>query len=576
MNEFLKFSNGEKINIVRENVSTGERTFSGSSELLQQIAEFQRNVLKKDFNAFEINGFKVQPDGSFHFKGGTGYDIISREIFGNKVPVSELFDSFLDVKNKDTEQAKQNFNYRYKVYENDLAKIESLDFKTVDVNTELNADDFINKGEYISKQNDNIIGKVNNDGEKVKFDFPSEKLDTYRFPEVIAELSKKDFSVEINSATEKYSYNKENGIFSIIKDKGDQYSGDTRPILWETREDINNMRISLAGVKNLENFNYIRKGDTVSVELGGKVSENKDFFKEIEKFQLKDENRNIVFENGEYKSEDKFEMYEPIIIKEIYFLNDNETFKKSINNEVEKFKEKYIVSENEETVKVKVDNPEEINDFADAMEMYEDIFLENNVSRNFEVDNMKVAVALAENLWPETYFNDKEGNTLYRDEDDLVFNSEKNLSLGEMFECYKTIDTLQNEDYPYPVMIVSNERTFTEDLALIENEKENFVFTVDKITDEVINEAQKLIKYLDIPTFRIENGDGTKSAVVFKEDFLNKENLENFIKENDIPEKLKSVPEVEMISGDILTEMKNGKLNEGPKKDNTNNKQREI
>lgn len=575
MNEFLKFSNGEKINIVRENVSTGERTFSGSAELLAEIARFQRNVLGKEFNAFEINGFKVQPDGSFHFKGGTGYDVISREIFGSKVPVSELFDSFLDL-NRDTDQVKENFNYRYTVYENDLAKIKSLDFKTVNVNTELNADDFINKGEYIIKQNDNIIGKVNNDGEKVKFDFPSEKLDTYRFPEVIAELSKKDFSIEINSATEKYSYNKENGNLSIIKDKGDQYSGDTRPILWETREDINNMRLSMAEIKNLESLNYIRKGDTVSVELDGKVSEGKDFLKEVKKFQLKDENRNIVFENGEYKSEDKFEMYEPIIIKEIYFLNDNETFKKSIDNEVEKFKEKYIVSENEETIKVKVDNPEEINDFADAMEMYEDIFLENNVSRNFEVDNMKVAVALAENLWPETYFNDKEGNTLYRDEDDLVFNSKKNLSLGEMFECYKTIDALQNEDYPYPVMIVSNEKTFTEDLALIEDEKENFVFTVEKITDEVINEAQKLIKYLDIPTFRIENGDGTKSAVVFKEDFLNKENLENFIKENDIPEKLKSVPEVKIISGDISTEMKNGKLNEGPKRDNSNNKQREI
>lgn len=575
MNEFLKFSNGEKINIVRENVSTGERTFSGSAELLAEIARFQRNVLGKEFNAFEINGFKVQPDGSFHFKGGTGYDVISREIFGSKVPVSELFDSFLDL-NRDTDQVKENFNYRYTVYENDLAKIKSLDFKTVNVNTELNADDFINKGKYIIKQNDNIIGKVNNDGEKVKFDFASEKLDTYRFPEVIAELSKKDFSVEINSATEKYSYNKENGNLSIIKDKGDQYSGDTRPILWETREDINNMRLSMAEIKNLESLNYIRKGDTVSVELDGKVSEGKDFLKEVEKFQLKDENRNIVFENGEYKSEDKFEMYEPIIIKEIYFLNDNETFKKSIDNEVEKFKEKYIVSENEETIKVKVDNQEEINDFADAMEIYEDIFLENNVSRDFEVDDMKVAVALAENLWPETYFNDKEGNRLYRDEDDLVFNSEKNLSLGEMFDCHKAIDNLQNEDYPYPVMIVSNERTFTEDLALIEDEKENFVFTVDKITDEVINEAQKLIKYLDIPTFRIENGDGTKSAVVFKEDFLNKENLENFIKENDIPEKLKSVSEVKIISGDISTEMKNGKLNEGPKKDNSNNKQREI
>lgn len=575
MNEFLKFSNGEKINIVRENVSTGERTFSGSAELLAEIARFQRNVLGKEFNAFEINGFKVQPDGSFHFKGGTGYDVISREIFGSKVPVSELFDSFLDL-NRDTDQVKENFNYRYTVYENDLAKIKSLDFKTVNVNTELNADDFINKGEYIIKQNDNIIGKVNNDGEKVKFDFPSEKLDTYRFPEVITELSKKDFSVEINSATEKYSYNKENGNLSIIKDKGDQYSGDTRPILWETREDINNMRLSMAGIKNLESLNYIRKGDTVSVELDGKVSEGKDFLKEVEKFQLKDENRNIVFENGEYKSEDKFEMYEPIIIKEIYFLNDNETFKKSIDNEVEKFKEKYIVSENEETIKVKVDDQEEINDFADAMEIYEDIFLENNVSRDFEVDNMKVAVALAENLWPETYFNDKEGNRLYRDEDDLVFNSGKNLSLGEMFDCHKAIDNLQNEDYPYPVMIVSNERTFTEDLALIEDEKENFVFTVDKITDEVINEAEKLIKYLDIPTFRIENGDGTKSAVVFKEDFLNKENLENFIKENDIPEKLKSVSEVKIISGDISTEMKNGKLNEGPKKDNSNNKQREI
>ena len=575
MKEFLKFSNGEKINIVRENVSTGERTFSGSAELLAEIARFQRNVLGKEFNAFEINGFKVQPDGSFHFKGGTGYDVISREIFGSKVPVSELFDSFLDL-NRDTDQVKENFNYRYTVYENDLAKIKSLDFKTVNVNTELNADDFINKGEYIIKQNDNIIGKVNNDGEKVKFDFPSEKLDTYRFPEVITELSKKDFSVEINSATEKYSYNKENGNLSIIKDKGDQYSGDTRPILWETREDINNMRLSMAEIKNLESLNYIRKGDTVSVELDGKVSEGKDFLKEVEKFQLKDENRNIVFENGEYKSEDKFEMYEPIIIKEIYFLNDNETFKKSIDNEVEKFKEKYIVSENEETIKVKVDNQEEINDFADAMEIYEDIFLENNVSRDFEVDDMKVAVALAENLWPETYFNDKEGNRLYRDEDDLVFNSEKNLSLGEMFDCHKAIDNLQNEDYPYPVMIVSNERTFTEDLALIEDEKENFVFTVDKITDEVINEAQKLIKYLDIPTFRIENGDGTKSAVVFKEDFLNKENLENFIKENDIPEKLKSVSEVKIISGDISTEMKNGKLNEGPKKDNSNNKQREI
>lgn len=575
MNEFLKFSNGEKINIVRENVSTGERTFSGSAELLAEIARFQRNVLGKEFNAFEINGFKVQPDGSFHFKGGTGYDVISREIFGSKVPVSELFDSFLDL-NRDTDQVKENFNYRYTVYENDLAKIKSLDFKTVNVNTELNADDFINKGEYIIKQNDNIIGKVNNDGEKIKFDFASEKLDTYRFPEVIAELSKKDFSVEINSATEKYSYNKENGNLSIIKDKGDQYSGDTRPVLWETREDINNMRFSMAEIKNLESLNYIRKGDTVSVELDGKVSEGKDFLKEVEKFQLKDENRNIVFENGEYKSEDKFEMYEPIIIKEIYFLNDNETFKKSIDNEVEKFKEKYIVSENEETIKVKVDNQEEINDFADAMEIYEDIFLENNVSRDFEVDDMKVAVALAENLWPETYFNDKEGNRLYRDEDDLVFNSEKNLSLGEMFDCHKAIDNLQNEDYPYPVMIVSNERTFTEDLALIEDEKENFVFTVDKITDEVINEAEKLIKYLDIPTFRIENGDGTKSAVVFKEDFLNKENLENFIKENDIPEKLKSVSEVKIISGDISTEMKNGKLNERPKKNNYNNKQREI
>lgn len=576
MNEFLKFSNGEKINIVRENVSTGERTFSGSSKLLQQIAEFQRNVLKKDFNAFEINGFKVQPDGSFHFKGGTGYDVISREIFGSKVPVSELFDSFLDVKNKDTEQAKQNFNYRYKVYENDLAKIESLDFKTVNVNTELNAADFTDKGEYIIKQNENIIGKVNNDGEKIKFDFPTEKLDSYSFPKIIAELSEKDFSVEINSLTEKYNYNKENGNFSIVKDKGDQYSGDTRPILWETREDINNMRFPVEEIKNLESFNYIRKGDTISVEFDGKVSEGKDFLKEVKKFQLKDENRNIVFENGEYKSEDKFEMYEPIVIKEIYFLNDNEAFKKSIDNEVEKFKQKYIVSENEETIKVKVDNKEEINDFADAMEMYEDIFLENNVSRNFEVDDMKVAVALAENLWPETYFNDKEGNTLYRDEDDLVFNSKKNLSLGEMFECYKAINALQNEDYPYPVMIVSNERTFTEDLALIEDEKQNFVFTVDKISDEVINEAQKLIKYLDIPTFRIENGDGTKSAVVFKEDFLNKETLENFIKENDIPEKLKSVPEVKIVSGNISTEMKNGKLNEGPKKDNSNNKQREI
>jgi hypothetical protein len=576
MNEFLKFSNGEKINIVRENVSTGERTFSGSSELLQQIAEFQRNVLKKDFNAFEINGFEVQPDGSFHFKGGTGYDVVSREIFGSKVPVSELFDSFLDVKSKDTEQAKQNFNYRYKVYENDLAKIESLDFKTVNVNTELNASDFMDKGEYIIKQNENIIGKVNNDGEKIKFDFPTERLDSYSFPKIIAELSEKDFSVEINSITEKYNYNKENGNLSIVKDKGDQYSGDTRPILWETREDINNMRLSMEGIKNLESFNYIRKGDTVSVELGGKVSESKDFFKEVEKFQLKDENRNIVFENREYKSEDKFEMYEPIVIKEIYFLNDNEAFKKSIDNEVEKFKQKYIVSENEETIKVKVDNQEEINDFADAMEMYEDIFLENNISRNFEVDNMKVAVALAENLWPETYFNDKEGNTLYRDEDDLVFNSGKNLSLGEMFECYKAIDALQNEDYPYPVMIVSNERTFTEDLALIEDEKQNFVFTVDKIADEVINEAQKLIKYLDIPTFRIENGDGTKSAVVFKEDFLNKENLENFIKENDIHKKLKSIPEVKIVSGNISTEMKNGKLNEDPKRDNSNNKQREI
>lgn len=576
MNEFLKFSNGEKINIVRENVSTGERTFSGSSELLQQIAEFQRNVLKKDFNAFEINGFKVQPDGSFHFKGGTGYDVVSREIFRSKVPVSELFDSFLDMKSKETEQTKQNFNYRYKVYENDLAKIESLDFKTVNVNTELNASDFMDKGEYIIKQNENIIGKVNNDGEKIKFDFPTEKLDSYSFPKIIAELSEKDFSVEINSPTEKYNYNKENGNFSIVKDKGDQYSGDTRPVLWETREDINNMRFSMAGVKNLESFNYIRKGDTVSVELGGKVSEDKDFFKEVEKFQLKDENRNIVFKNGEYKSEDKFEMYEPIIIKEIYFLNDNETFKKSIDNEVEKFKQKYIVSENEETIKVKVDNKEEINDFADAMEMYEDIFLENNVSRDFEVDDMKVAVALAENLWPETYFNDKEGNRLYRDEDDLIFIPEKKLNLGEMFDCHKAIDALQNEDYPYPVMIVSNENRFTEDVALIEDERENFVLTVGKITDEIINEAQKTIKYLDIPTFRIENNVGTKSAVVFKEDFLNKENLENFIKENDIPEKLKSIPEVKIISGDISTEMKNGKLNEGPKKDNSNNKQREI
>lgn len=575
MNEFLKFSNGEKINIVRENVSTGERTFSGSAELLAEIARFQRNVLGKDFNAFEINGFKVQPDGSFHFKGGTGYDVISREIFGSKVPVSELFDSFLDL-NRDTDQVKENFNYRYTVYENDLAKIKSLDFKTVNVNTELNADDFINKGEYIIKQNDNIIGKVNNDGEKVKFDFASEKLDSSSFPEVIAELSKKDFSVEINSATEKYSYNKENGNLSIIKDKGDQYSGDTRPILWETREDINNMRLSMAGIKNLESLNYIRKGDTVSVELDGKVSEGKDFLKEVEKFQLKDENRNIVFENGEYKSEDKFEMYEPIVIKEIYFLNDGEAFKKSIDNEVEKFKEKYIISENEETIKVKVDNQKEINDFANAMEIYEDIFLEDNVSRDFEVDNMKVAVALAENLWPETHFNDKEGNRLYRDEDDLIFIPEKKLNLGEMFDCHKAIDALQNEDYPYPVMIVSNENRFTEDVALIEDERENFVLTVGKITDEIINEAQKTIKYLDIPTFRIENNVGTKSAVVFKEDFLNKENLENFIKENDIPEKLKSIPEVKIVSGDISTEMKNGKLNEGPKRDNSNNKQREI
>ena len=339
MNEFLKFSNGEKINIVRENVSTGERTFSGSAELLAEIARFQRNVLGKDFNAFEINGFKVQPDGSFHFKGGTGYDVISREIFGSKVPVSELFDSFLDL-NRDTDQVKENFNYRYKVYENDLAKFENLNFKTVNVNTELNANDFTDKGEYIIKQNENIIGKAINDGEKIKFDFPNEKLDSSSFIEVIAELSKKDFSVEINSVTEKYNYNKENGNFSIVKDKGDQYSGDTRPILWETREDINNMRFSLAKVKNLENFNYTRKGDTVSVEFGGKVSESKDFFKEVEKFQLKDENRNIVFENREYKSEDKFEMYEPIVIKEIYFLNDNEAFKKSIDNEVEKFKQK--------------------------------------------------------------------------------------------------------------------------------------------------------------------------------------------------------------------------------------------
>lgn len=216
--------------VVYENTATALRRIEVSKQLLEDIVDFKRDIMKEDFKVTDIRGFKEKGD-NFSFQCGVGDNIAEKDLLkGTDGLQARLFETFSTYKKEPTLKNLEMLNETIETYKNRFPQLEKFngynnEYKKIENNLE---DEKIEI--FVSKIKKEIVHNFKSNLENVDATVNiSDYLQGKDFEEIILdniEQEISDFPLTNEEVIEKYQLKDELPVIKIFTESGLAYSSD--------------------------------------------------------------------------------------------------------------------------------------------------------------------------------------------------------------------------------------------------------------------------------------------------------------------------------------------------------------
>lgn len=216
--------------VVYENTTTALRKIEVSKQLLEDIVDFKRDIMKEEFSVTDIRGFKEKGD-KFSFQCGVGYNVVEKDLLkGTDGIQARLFETFSTYKKEPTLKNLEMLNETIETYKNKFPQLEKFngynnEYKKIENNLE---DEKIEI--FVSKIKKEIVHNFKSNLENVDATVNiSDYLQGKDFEEIILdniEQEISDFPLTNEEVIEKYQLKDELPVIKIFTESGLAYSSD--------------------------------------------------------------------------------------------------------------------------------------------------------------------------------------------------------------------------------------------------------------------------------------------------------------------------------------------------------------
>ena len=217
--------------VIYENTTTALRRIEVSKQLLEDIVDFKRDIMKEDFKVTDIRGFKEKGD-KFSFQCGVGDNIAEKDLLkGTDGLQARLFETFSTYKKEPTLKNLEMLNETIETYKNRFPQLEKFngyhnEYKKIENNFE---DEKIEI--FVSKIKKEILHNFKSNLENV--DDATVNISDYLqgkdFEKVILDNIEKeisDFPLTNEEVIERYKLKDELPVIKIFTESGLAYSSD--------------------------------------------------------------------------------------------------------------------------------------------------------------------------------------------------------------------------------------------------------------------------------------------------------------------------------------------------------------
>lgn len=216
--------------VVYENTTTALRRIEVSKQLLEDIVDFKRDIMKEEFSVTDIRGFKEKGD-KFSFQCGVGYNVVEKDLLkGTDGIQARLFETFSTYKKEPTLKNLEILNNSIETLKNRFPQLEKFNgYHNEYKKTENNFED--EKIEiFVSKIKKEIVHNFKSNLENVDATVNiSDYLQGKDFEKVILDNIEKeisDFPLTNEEVIEKYKLKDELPVIKIFTESGLAYSSD--------------------------------------------------------------------------------------------------------------------------------------------------------------------------------------------------------------------------------------------------------------------------------------------------------------------------------------------------------------
>ena len=216
--------------VVYENTTTALRRIEVSKQLLEDIVDFKRDIMKEEFSVTDIRGFKEKGD-KFSFQCGVGYNVVEKDLLkGTDGIQARLFETFSTYKKEPTLKNLEILNNSIETLKNRFPQLEKFNgYHNEYKKTENNFED--EKIEiFVSKIKKEIVHNFKSNLENVDATVNiSDYLQGKDFEKVILDNIEKeisDFPLTNEEVIERYKLKDELPVIKIFTESGLAYSSD--------------------------------------------------------------------------------------------------------------------------------------------------------------------------------------------------------------------------------------------------------------------------------------------------------------------------------------------------------------
>lgn len=368
--------------VVYENTTTALRRIEVSKQLLEDIVDFKRDIMKEEFSVTDIRGFKEKGD-KFSFQCGVGYNVVEKDLLkGTDGIQARLFETFSTYKKEPTLKNLEILNNSIETLKNRFPQLEKFNgYHNEYKKTENNFED--EKIEiFVSKIKKEIVHNFKSNLENVDATVNiSDYLQGKDFEKVILDNIEKeisDFPLTNEEVIEKYKLKDELPVIKIFTESGLAYSSDnSRTDEYAEKELYQKLETYKYAQSKRPDFNDIKEiAELVNFD---KISNVKDGMQ-------------LYYENnyGDLKEYTDYDDYTDELVKEVLtskLYDKIEPLKKEIESIIEMRKNPVEIYSNEY---IKEGNLEKISEKYQKEIIRLENIIENKDEKEIEEPNLEV------------------------------------------------------------------------------------------------------------------------------------------------------------------------------------------